>query len=260
MAERPGDGGTDLRLGLPHGSEKAAAAARTTLGPRAGVRLIEQPGAAPSVASNACDALRSITLEERIENTSAQLVRKAAQAVRAKTGDGGATAAVLAETILREGVHATGVGAAPDSVRRGVEQAIALIDARLAAEAQAPDAAAPASVGRIAGGGETAVAAILTDTLAQSGASRLIPPRVSTKGGAAPRVSASRSLRCGSADRTRGRPRCGRMRRAPQGAIGRGDDADVEDLHGAAGGGVRPPLYDANSDRRRLCTIRSNAS
>jgi chaperonin GroEL len=74
---------------------------------------------------------KEITLEDKLQNMGAQLVRDVASKTADKAGDGTTTATVLAQSIVKEGMKYVAAGMNPMDLKRGIDQAVTAAVAEL---------------------------------------------------------------------------------------------------------------------------------
>ena len=82
---------------------------------------------------------REVELSDQFQNMGAQLVREVASRTSELTGDGTTTATLLAQSLIREGMRVLDEGVNPMQLRRGLEDAVALVVERLEAGARVVD-------------------------------------------------------------------------------------------------------------------------
>jgi chaperonin GroEL len=123
--------GADARTLLQSGVDKLAEAVKSTLGPKGRNVILEKITGSPVVTNDGVTIAREIHLKNQFENMGAQLVKEAAIKTNDIVGDGTTTATVLAQAIVREGMAATGAGANPVLVKRGVDLAVDRLVERL---------------------------------------------------------------------------------------------------------------------------------
>jgi chaperonin GroEL len=139
---------------LLRGAERMAALLRPTLGPVARTvaigRLIgNEP---PEVLdSGAMIARRTNQLPDPFEDMGAMLIRHVAWRTYDSVGDGSATAAILAHSLLREGLDYLAGGGNPVGVRRGLECGLSVVLAQLEQQTRPIDG--PAEIARLIRGG-----------------------------------------------------------------------------------------------------------
>jgi chaperonin GroEL len=111
---------------LRGGFDTLAQLLAVTLGPAQGVVLSEVGrGSAESLVDSATIARRITALPGRRRSAGAALVREMVRRVGGGCGDGGATATVLARSILRHATRVVAAGANPVLVRRGIQLGVA---------------------------------------------------------------------------------------------------------------------------------------
>jgi len=117
--------GEDARSLLLAGVDQLAEAVKSTLGPKGRNVILEKITGSPVVTNDGVTIAREIHLKNQFENMGAQLVKEAAIKTNDIVGDGTTTATVIAQAIVRQGMHAIGSGANPVLVKRGIDLAVA---------------------------------------------------------------------------------------------------------------------------------------
>ena len=123
------------RRGLEAGMNQLADAVRVTLGPKGRNVVLEKKWGAPTITNDGVSIAKEIELEDPNERIGAELVKEVAKKTDDVAGDGTTTATVLAWSMVREGLRNVAAGANPMSVKRGIEQAVEIAVASIAANA-----------------------------------------------------------------------------------------------------------------------------
>jgi len=123
--------GKDAREKILAGVKKLADAVTATMGPKGRNVLIERSYGGPMVTKDGVTVAKEVELEDKFENMGAQLVKEAATKTNDAAGDGTTTATVLAYAIMSEGLKHVQKGANAISMKRGIDKAVAAIDAEL---------------------------------------------------------------------------------------------------------------------------------
>ena len=119
----------DARDMLKNGVEQLANAVKVTLGPKGRNVVIEKKFGAPQITKDGVTVAKEIELEDRFENTGAQLVKSVASKTGDDAGDGTTTATILAQAIVTEGLKNVTAGANPMDLKRGIDKAVkAVVD------------------------------------------------------------------------------------------------------------------------------------
>ena len=121
----------EARQKLLAGVSKLARAVRSTLGPRGRNAILDKGWGSPTITKDGVTVAEDIELKDPYENMGAQLVKEAASKTSDVAGDGTTTATVLAEAIYNEGLRAVVSGANAMLMKRGMEQAVDDITAKL---------------------------------------------------------------------------------------------------------------------------------
>ncbi len=116
--------GAEARALMLAGVDQLAEAVKSTLGPKGRNAILEKITGSPVVTNDGVTIAREIHLKDQFENMGAQLVKEAAIKTNDIVGDGTTTATVIAQAIIREGMHAIGAGANPVLVKRGIDLAV----------------------------------------------------------------------------------------------------------------------------------------
>ncbi len=128
--------GIDAREKIRKGVDTLADAVKVTLGPKGRNVAFERSFGAPSITKDGVTVAKEITLEDRLENMGAQMVREVASKTADVAGDGTTTATVLAQGIFREGNKFVTAGANPMELKRGIDKAVKVVveEIRIAAK------------------------------------------------------------------------------------------------------------------------------
>jgi chaperonin GroEL len=147
-----------------------ANAVKETLGPKGRNVLIEKSFGAPLVTKDGVTVAKEITLENKIQNIGAQMVKEVASKTSDTAGDGTTTATVLAQAIFREGLKAVESGMDPMDLKRGIEKGtVAAIEELKKLSKPCKDATAIAQVGTISANADESVGQIIAEAMAKVG-------------------------------------------------------------------------------------------
>src|SRR5579862_7305605 len=125
----------DARNKMKRGVDVLANAVKVTLGPKGRNVVLEKKFGAPSVTKDGVTVAKEIELEDPIENMGAQMVKEVASKTADIAGDG-TTTAVLAQSIISEGLRNVAAGANPMDLKRGIEKATAAVVEHLKKQSQ----------------------------------------------------------------------------------------------------------------------------
>ncbi|HEJ82930.1 MAG TPA: chaperonin GroEL [Desulfobacteraceae bacterium] len=109
------------------GVDILANAVKLTLGPKGRNVLIEKSWGSPKSTKDGVTVAKEIDLEDKFENMGAQMVKEVASKTSDVAGDGTTTATILAQAIYREGSKLVAAGTNPMAIKRGIDQAVALV-------------------------------------------------------------------------------------------------------------------------------------
>lgn len=121
----------NARQSLKKGVDKLANAVKITLGPKGRNVVLDKGFGSPTITKDGVTVAKEIELEDKFENTGAELVKEVASKTNDVAGDGTTTATVLAQAIINEGVKNVAAGANPIVLRRGLEKGVEAIIQKL---------------------------------------------------------------------------------------------------------------------------------
>ncbi len=115
---------TEARDLLKKGVDQLADAVKVTLGPKGRNVVIEKKFGAPVITKDGVSVAKEVELEDKFENTGAQLVKSVASKTGDDAGDGTTTATILTQAIVNEGLKNVTAGANPMDLKRGIDKAV----------------------------------------------------------------------------------------------------------------------------------------
>ena len=129
----------DARDLLKNGVDQLANAVKVTLGPKGRNVIIEKKFGAPQITKDGVTVAKEVELEDRFENTGAQLVKSVASKTGDDAGDGTTTATILAQSIINVGLKNVTAGANPMDLKRGIDKAVKAVVDYIQANAEKVD-------------------------------------------------------------------------------------------------------------------------
>ena len=129
----------DAREMLKQGVDQLANAVKVTLGPKGRNVVIEKKVGAPQITKDGVTVAKEVELENRFENTGAQLVKSVASKTGDDAGDGTTTATILTQAIVNEGLKNVTAGANPMDLKRGIDKAVKAVVAYIKENAEIVD-------------------------------------------------------------------------------------------------------------------------
>jgi chaperonin GroEL len=162
--------GEESRRALLAGVNRLADAVKVTLGPKGRNVVIEKKFGSPTITKDGVTVAKEIELEDKLENTGAQMVREVASKTSDVAGDGTTTATVLAQAIFREGVKTVAAGASPMALKRGIDKAVeqAVEEIRRLSK-KVKDNEAIAQVGTISANGDSTIGKLIAEAMDKVG-------------------------------------------------------------------------------------------
>ena len=109
---------------LKQGVDQLANAVKVTLGPKGRNVVVEKKFGAPVITKDGVSVAKEVELEDKFENTGAQLVKSVASKTGDDAGDGTTTATILTQAIVNEGLKNVTAGANPMDLKRGIDKAV----------------------------------------------------------------------------------------------------------------------------------------
>ncbi|CAO5175184.1 chaperonin large subunit (ATPase activity) [Frankia sp. AiPs1] len=125
----------DARHALERGVNALADAVKVTIGPRGRNVVIDKSYGAPTITNDGVTIAREVELDDPYQNLGAQLAKEVATKTNDVAGDGTTTATVLAQEMVRFGLKQVTAGAAPLSLKAGIEAAVEAVSAALLEQA-----------------------------------------------------------------------------------------------------------------------------
>ncbi len=161
--------GEDSRRSLLAGVNRLADAVKVTLGPKGRNVVIEKKFGSPTITKDGVTVAKEIELEDKLENTGAQMVREVASKTSDTAGDGTTTATVLAQAIFREGVKTVAAGANPMALKRGIEKAVEKVVKEVERLSKPVKGDAIAQVGTISANGDATIGNLIAEAMDKVG-------------------------------------------------------------------------------------------
>ena len=160
----------DARTRMLRGVDILAEAVKVTLGPKGRNVVLDKTFGAPRITKDGVTVAKEIELKDKFENMGAQMVREVASRTNDEAGDGTTTATVLAQAIVREGVKAVAAGMNPMDLKRGIDQAVAVVVKDVQRRSKPISTSEEISqVGAIAANGEPSVGEMIADAMQKVG-------------------------------------------------------------------------------------------
>ena len=160
----------NARKRLAKGVDILADAVKVTLGPKGRHVVLEKSWGAPTVTKDGVSVAKEIELKDKFENMGAQLVKQVASKTSDEAGDGTTTATVIAQAVLREGAKAVAAGVNPMDLKRGIDQAVKVVVAELAAlSTPCTERNSIAQVGAVSANADAQIGELLADAMDKVG-------------------------------------------------------------------------------------------
>ncbi|MEK6299398.1 MAG: chaperonin GroEL [Acidobacteriota bacterium] len=162
--------GEESRRALLSGINRLADAVKVTLGPKGRNVVIEKKFGSPTITKDGVTVAKEIELEDKLENTGAQMVREVASKTSDIAGDGTTTATVLAQAIFREGMKTVAAGANPMALKRGIDKAVEkAVEEIQRLSKKVKDNEAIAQVGTISANGDATIGKLIAEAMDKVG-------------------------------------------------------------------------------------------
>jgi chaperonin GroEL len=161
--------GEESRGSLLRGVNRLADAVKVTLGPKGRNVVIEKKFGSPTITKDGVTVAKEIELEDKMENTGAQMVREVASKTSDVAGDGTTTATVLAQAIFREGVKTVAAGANPMALKRGIDKAVEKAVDEIKRLSKPVKGDSIAQVGTISANGDLTIGQLIAEAMSKVG-------------------------------------------------------------------------------------------
>lgn len=160
----------EARRALESGIDAVANAVKVTLGPKGRNVVLEKKFGSPQIVNDGVTIAKEVELEDHQQNAGAQLIREVASKTNDVAGDGTTTAAVLAQSIVHEGLKNVVAGANPLGLKRGIDKSVAVIVEDLRKQARkVENREAIAQVASISAGNDEVVGNLIADAMDKVG-------------------------------------------------------------------------------------------
>jgi len=160
----------DARTRMLRGVDILADAVKVTLGPKGRNVVLDKTFGSPRITKDGVTVAKEIELKDKFENMGAQMVREVASRTNDEAGDGTTTATVLAQAMVREGVKAVAAGMNPMDLKRGIDQAVAVVVADVKKRSKPISTSQEISqVGAIAANGDPSVGKMIAEAMQKVG-------------------------------------------------------------------------------------------
>jgi chaperonin GroEL len=161
--------GEESRRSVLAGISRLADAVKVTLGPKGRNVVIEKKFGSPTITKDGVTVAKEIELEDKLENTGAQMVREVASKTSDVAGDGTTTATVLAQSIFKEGVKTVAAGANPMALKRGIDKAVEKVVEEIQKLSKPIKGEAIAQVGTISANGDATIGKLIAEAMEKVG-------------------------------------------------------------------------------------------
>jgi chaperonin GroEL len=161
---------SEAREKLKIGVDKLANAVKITLGPKGRNVVIEKKFGSPTVTKDGVTVAKEIELEDPMEGIGAKMIKEVASKTSDIAGDGTTTATVLAQSIFREGLKNVTAGANATEIKRGIDEAVALVVGELKKISRpTKDKNEITQVGAISANNDLAIGQLISDAMDKVG-------------------------------------------------------------------------------------------
>ncbi len=162
--------GNDARIKMLNGVNILANAVKVTLGPKGRNVVIDKSFGSPAITKDGVSVAQEIELEDKFENMGAQMVKEVSSKTNDIAGDGTTTAAVLAQSLVTEGLKAVAAGMNPMDLKRGIDKAtIAVVGELKKISKSCEDDKSIANVATISANTDTSVGDIIAEAMKKVG-------------------------------------------------------------------------------------------
>jgi chaperonin GroEL len=161
--------GEQSRQAILAGVNTLADAVKVTLGPKGRNVVIDKKFGSPVITKDGVTVAKEIELQDKLENTGAQMVREVASKTNDVAGDGTTTATVFAQAIFREGLRLVAAGANPMALKRGIDRATNAAVDELKNISKPVKGEAIAQVGTVSANGDHTIGDLIAEAMNKVG-------------------------------------------------------------------------------------------
>jgi len=161
--------GDEARQALLKGVNILSNVVKETLGPRGKNVVLDKKFGSPTSTKDGVTVAKEIELADPLENMGAQLVKEVASKTSDVAGDGTTTATVLAQIIYAEGLKYVTAGANPNLIKKGIDQAVAVITEELKKLSRDVSGEMIAQVGAISANNDSSIGDIIAEAMDKVG-------------------------------------------------------------------------------------------
>jgi chaperonin GroEL len=159
----------DARNAILRGVNALADAVKVTLGPKGRNVILDKKWGSPTITKDGVSVAKEIDLANPMENLGARMVREVASKTSDVAGDGTTTATVLAQSLFREGVKHVTAGANPMELKRGIDQAAAVVTEELKKLSKPVKGRMIAQVGTISANNDETIGGLIAEAMEKVG-------------------------------------------------------------------------------------------
>ncbi len=160
----------DARKSLEKGIDAVANAIKVTLGPKGRNVILDKKFGAPQIVNDGITIAKEIELEDALENLGAQLIKEVSSKTNDVAGDGTTTAAVLAQSIVKEGLRNVVAGANPIGIKRGIDKIVEIAVEEIKKSAEKIESKeSVAQVATISAGNDAVIGNLIADAMDKVG-------------------------------------------------------------------------------------------
>jgi chaperonin GroEL len=161
--------GDEARQALLKGVNTLSNLVKETLGPRGKNVVLDKKFGSPTSTKDGVTVAKEVELEDPLENMGAQLVKEVASKTSDVAGDGTTTATVLAQIIYKEGLRYVTAGANPTLVKKGIDEAVAVVVKELQNLSREVSGDMIAQVGAISANNDPSIGTIIAEAMDKVG-------------------------------------------------------------------------------------------
>ena len=161
--------GEESRTAILRGVNQLADAVKVTLGPKGRNVVLDKKFGSPTITKDGVTVAKEIELQDRSRTWARRWSVRSRRRRSDVAGDGTTTATVLAEAIYREGVEERDRRCESDGLKRGIEQAVVVVDEPKTMSKTGERRVEIAQVATISANGDTTIGDIIADAMDKVG-------------------------------------------------------------------------------------------
>lgn len=160
----------DARSALLSGIVQLAEVVACTLGPKGRNVGLEKGWGAPTITNDGDSIVKTIQLQDRLENLGVSMAQEVAAKIKERCGDGTTSGTLFLSALVETGMRYIEAGASPINLKRGIDKAIqAVVESLNAMSTPIEGYDAIRNIAMVAASGNTEIGTYIADAITKAG-------------------------------------------------------------------------------------------